>query len=77
MSVNFDGTLFSNFHAFAFDVRWFEFTFEIRLSYPRFNKYAVSIFRVDESEVYHVNVEVRCAFRIELDKHRGTKQQAT
>jgi len=51
MPVIFNGTLFSNFHAFASDVRCFELTLEIRLSIPRFDEHAVYIFRVDESEV--------------------------
>jgi hypothetical protein len=42
MPLIFSGTLFSNFHAFAYDVRCFELTFEIRLSIPRFGKPAVS-----------------------------------
>ena len=52
LPVIFNGSLFSYFHAFASDVRCFELTFEIRLRISRFDKHAVSVFRVDESDVY-------------------------
>ena len=53
--VIFSGTLFSNLHALASDVRCFELTFEIRLTSPSFDKRAVSVFRVDESEVFKID----------------------